>query len=301
MIALLKKIIMIVPAAYFLVNSQPINEPTDMHSPQTSSVVFDTLSGPLPQLLKAKKTPYLVVGDIEVPANKTVSIEAGTVLLFKSFTGIHVVGKLIALGTKEKPIYFTSENDQSVNSSTALYPNPYDWNGMYIHSDGIGTSLAYCKLLYSVYGIVSETKFIRLDPVQLKQNGKSNLIIEGKETVTTDKPYTYVLSTKDATVDGVPVTLLRDPLRPKRLTVRIIGLSVGLAGIAGSVYYGLDWKDKRDKLIDISTDNREVLHNYNEQDWLKLKDKRDRALLYTCAGAMVTVMGTIGFSYSFSF
>ena len=45
------------------------------------STAFDTIAGPLPAVVKAKKNPYLVVSDIEVPAGKTVSVEKGTIFL----------------------------------------------------------------------------------------------------------------------------------------------------------------------------------------------------------------------------
>ena len=266
-----------------------------------AAVAFDTIAGPLPGTIKAKKNPYLVVGDIEVPAGKTVSVERGTVFLFKNFTGLHVQGKLVALGTREHPIVFTTENDQSVNPTTPLYPNPYDWNGIYIHADGIGTSMAFCKVLFSVYGIVSETKFIRLDPVILRSNGKSNLVIEGKEETVTDKPFCYVLSTKDAMIDGVPVKILKDPLAPRRNTVRYISLAGALAGIGIGGYYGVQWKKNRDELRLMSTDDPDKLRKYSGTDWNRTRDTRNKYSWYMTAGAFAAVLGIAGFSWTFTF
>lgn len=271
-------------------------------APQPSvTVAFDTIAGPLPITVKAKKNPYLVVGDIEVPTGKTVSVEQGAVFLFKNFTGLHVQGKLVALGTKERPIVFTTENDRSVNPATPLYPNPYDWNGIYIHADGLGTSMAYCKVLYSVYGIVSETKFIRLDPVMLRNNGKSNLVIEAKEQTVTDKPFSYVLSTKDAMIDGVPVKILKDPVAPRRNTVRYVSLAGMVAGAAGGAYYGIQWKKNQDDLRLLSTNDPEKLREHSGTDWTRTRDVRNKDIWYTSAGALVTVLGTVGFSWTFTF
>jgi hypothetical protein len=268
---------------------------------QPAAVTFDTLAGPLPATVKAKGKPYLVVGDIEVPTGKTVSIEQGTVFLFKNFTGLHVQGKLVALGTKERSIVFTSENDRSVNPASALLPNPYDWNGIYIHADGLGTSMAYCKVMYTVYGIVSETKFIRLDPVMLRSNGKSSLVIEGKEQVVTEKPFSYVLSTKDAMIDGVPVKILKDPVAPKRNTVRYIGLAGMVAGAAGGAYYGVQWKKNQDNLAQLNTNDPEKLRQHNGTDWVQARDLRNRDIWYTSAGALVAALCVAGFSWSFTF
>jgi hypothetical protein len=266
-----------------------------------AAVAFDTIAGPLPATVKAKGKPYLVVGDIEVPTGKTVSLEKGTVFLFKNFTGLHVQGKLVALGTREHPIVFTSENDRSVNPGSALLPNPYDWNGIYIHADGLGTSLAYCKIMYTVYGLVSETKFIRLDPVVLRSNGKSNLVIEGKEQTVTDKPFSYVLSTKDAMIDGVPVKILRDPVAPRRNAVRYIGLAGMFAGAASGAYYGVQWKKNQDFLKQMSTDDPLKLRLHSGTDWTQTQNLRNKDIWYTGAGTLVAVICAVGFAWSFTF
>jgi hypothetical protein len=263
--------------------------------------VFDTLSGPLPDVVKSSGRPFLVVGDIEVAVGKTVTIGAGTILLFKNFTGLHVIGRLIVEGTKDAPVIFTSENDRSVNHATNLFPNPYDWNGIYIHSDAVGSSFAYCKVEYSVYGIVSETKFIKLNPVVLQFNGKSNLVIEGKEQQVTDKPYRYVLSTKDVAAEGVPVKILTDPLAPRRNALRYGGIVLGMAASVAAVYYGLQWNRDQTNLNAISTDAWPAIYQYNGNDWLSRRNKRNNDMYITAACGVVALLGYIGFGWSFAF
>jgi hypothetical protein len=268
--------------------------------------VFDTLSGPLPDGVKSSGRPFLVVGDIEVAVGKTVTIGAGTILLFKNFTGLHVIGKLIVEGTKDAPVIFTSENDRSVNHATNLFPNPYDWNGIYIHSDAVGSSFAYCKVEYSVYGIVSETKFIKLDPVVLQFNGKSNLVIEGKEQQVTDKPYRYVLSTKDVAAEGIPVKILNDPVAPRRNALRYGGIVLGMAASVAAVYSGLQWNKDQSSLSAMSTDNQQNLHQYDSNllgssNWLALQSRRNNDILYTSIGGAIALVGYIGFGWSFAF
>jgi hypothetical protein len=259
------------------------------------------IEGPLPDTVRAKSFPYVVVGDIEVPIGKTVTIEQGTVFLFKNLTGLHVLGKLLAQGTKDHPIMFTSENDRTINTATALYPNPYDWNGIYIHADATGTMMNYCNVQYSVYGIVSETKFIRLDPVTFRQNGKSNLVIEGKEQQVGEGPFRYVLTVNDVKAEGVPVKLLTDPNEVKRNIVRYAGFSVLLAGAAGGIYSGMQWKKYQDDLSRISTNDPSVLHSLNESDWFASRDKRDNNRLYTGFSAIAAILGGAGFVWSFAF
>jgi hypothetical protein len=236
-----------------------------------------------------------------VPANKTVIIGPGVVFLFKNFTGMHIQGKLLAQGTKDRPVIFTAENDRSVNKSTSLYPNPYDWNGVYIHPDGVGTTMTFCKVAYSVYGIISETKFIKLDPVILRLNGKSNLVIEGKEITVEDKPYSYSLSTKDIMLDGVPVKILKDPFAAKREILRYGSFLFALAGATGTAYCATTWNKSENDLKQMSTDYKPVLKMNNESQWYSTRDKRNRYLYYTSATGLLTLLGCAGFVWSFTF
>jgi hypothetical protein len=269
--------------------SQPIAKP------------FETITGPLPDTIKAQSGPFLVTGDIEVPIGRTVTLEPGTVFLFKNLTGLHVQGRLIAVGTKEHPIVFSSENDRTVNAMTSLYPNPYDWNGIYIHADATGTVMNYCNVLYSVYGIVSETKFIRIDPVLFRMNGKSNLVIDGKDQQVGEMPFRYVLSVNDVRAEGVPVKLLADPHEIRRNIIRYAGFSVLLAGAAGGIYSGIQWKKYQDDLSRISTDDPSVIHSVNESDWIAFRDKRDNNRMYTAIASIAAVIGGTGFIWSFTF
>jgi hypothetical protein len=264
--------------------------------------MFDTLAGQLPPVIRAQAIPYLVVNNIEVPAGKTVTIEKGTVLLFKNFTGLHVEGTLFAQGSAESPILFTSENDQSMLPGGTLLPNPFDWDGVYIHAGAIGTTLSNCTVAYSVYGVVSETKFIRLDPIVFKYNGKCNLTIEGVVQKVPDGFYTHILSVKDARVDGVPVKILRDPLAIKRNSLRFVGLAASAAGVGRSIYCRIQWRTRQEALSAISTDDPAMLKNHPYgSEWKETRDARDTWRTETLFTAIIAVIGAAGFGLSFTF
>ncbi|MBD3343931.1 MAG: hypothetical protein GF401_02575 [Chitinivibrionales bacterium] len=265
------------------------------------TVQFDTLIGPLPKVVKAQEGPYIVAGDIEVPSDRTVTIEPGTIFLFRPFAGLHVQGRLIAEGSKARPIVFTSHLDQEYNPSSTEFANPYDWNGIYIHTAGYGTRVGYCKIYYSVYGIVSETKFIRLDPVIYKYNGKSNLVVEGAEHRVSDKPYSYVLSTKDAVKDGVPVDLLKDPLAPKRNFLRYAGLTAFLGGCTLGIFQTFEAQSSQGDLDEISRKEFSVLNSYSSEEWTGRRNRRNEDVLLASAGYVIGLVGATGFVWSFSF
>jgi hypothetical protein len=262
---------------------------------------FDSIAGLLPDTVKAKDKPYIVVGDIEAPMNKTVVIEPGTIFLFKNFTGLHVQGTLIATGTMEKPIIFTSENDRSVNKHTSLFANPYDWNGIYIHSNGIGAVFSYCNVSYSVYGITSETKFIRLDPVTLRFNGKDNLIIEGRELKTSDRQYYYILSRKDAVASGLPRNFFKNSFSLKRDLAGYGCFAIIVTSIIKGIDSGLNYLHANNDLKKISADNPSILRNIDESDWTRIKNKRDDYRRYCVFSLAGLAIGVAGFSWTFTF
>ncbi len=266
-----------------------------------AQAAFDTLAGPLPKFISATSGPYLVVEDIEVPLGKTVTIEPGTVFMFKNFSGLHVQGRLVAEGTGDRPIVFTSEYDGEYNQAESMYPNPYDWNGIYIHENALGSSISHFHLFYSVYGIISDTKFFRIESGLFQNNGKSNLVIEGETKTVGDEPFSYSLTVKDATVDGVPVKILQDPLYPKRTVLRYSGLSTLLGGLALGVVYTLQLQDSRRELEALSSDKVEDLFRHEEKEWFAARDRRNKDLTLTAVGYSLFLLGSFGFYYSFTF
>lgn len=268
---------------------------------QSAGTPFDTIAGPLPKNVKAAGTPYVVAADIEVPANKTVTIEPGVVFLFKNFTGLHVEGKLVAEGTKLRPIVFTSENDAKHNPSAALLPNLYDWNGIYIHEGAFGTLMSHCQISYTVYGIVSETKFIRISASTFRDNGKSDLVIEGEEFTVGSEPYSYVLSVKDATVDGVQVNLLKDPVAPRRNIFRYTGLAVALAGYGLGTFGATKLKESQQEYEELSSTEQDNLLNNTCSDWWDARKKRNNDILLTSGYFGAALLGTVCFIWTFSF
>jgi hypothetical protein len=262
---------------------------------------FDTLAGPLPARLRAGPRPYLVISDIEVPADRVVTIESGAVFLFRNFTGLHVQGRLIADGTDGEPIVFTSEFDGDYNTTTTMLPNPYDWNGVYIHRGGIGTFLANCSVLYSVYGLISDTKFIRISRGTFRHNGKSDVVIEGSMRTVTDEGFEYSLSTKDALVDGVPVKILRDPLATRRTAVRYAGLSSLVGGLGLGVYSAIELRKSLDEFQQRSSRDTSNIVWYTAGDWEEARSRRTTGIVAVSGSVLACLLGGAGFAWSFTF
>lgn len=98
---------------------------------------------------------YLLLGDVVVPEERTLTIEEGVVL--KSISGyrFEVQGSLVAVGTAEAPIVFTSVKDdtygQPVDTNrdgNTTTPNYYDMGGFLFTETSTGT-LDHCVIRYN--------------------------------------------------------------------------------------------------------------------------------------------------------
>jgi hypothetical protein len=275
----------------------PKDTPKDVYLP--------TLGGNLPKVLKARADPYFVTADLYVPSGKTVTLEPGCVLLFNNFTGLHVEGKLVAEGTKDRPIVFSSEFDQVYNAHTAMHANPYDWDGIYIHEGGIGTSLSNCKINYSVYGINSLTKYIMIANVVFRDNGRSDLTIEGTKHAVSAKPYSFSLTIADARKDGVPVKILMDPMGKKRTILRYCGIGLCAAGCVTGIWSGVQ-AGKDEKTLNSLKDTRiahidDNLYQNSSSVYNKALQARNRDRGFAVTGFALALLGAAGVGFSFTF
>lgn len=79
---------------------------------------------------------YVLTGDITVNQLTTLTIQPGVVIKINWDRGFAINGKLIANGTGENPIYFTSIKDDSIcgdtnGDTTGSVPNTGDWHWIY--------------------------------------------------------------------------------------------------------------------------------------------------------------------------
>ena len=79
---------------------------------------------------------YVLTGDITVNQLTTLTIQPGAVVKINYDRGFTINGKLVANGTTENPVYFTSIKDDSIcgdtnGDTTASVPNTGDWHWVY--------------------------------------------------------------------------------------------------------------------------------------------------------------------------
>lgn len=129
------------------------------------------------RILSPSGNPYIVDQDVIIPKNEQIVIKAGCIFLFKSFTGINILGSMLVEGTEDNPVIFTSINDSKFNSDAAQLPNAFDWNGIYIAEGSGDVKFRNFKLMYSVFGIKSKKDDITLQNGYFKQNGQFHFTI----------------------------------------------------------------------------------------------------------------------------
>ncbi|MBN2013093.1 TonB-dependent receptor [candidate division KSB1 bacterium] len=85
------------------------------------------------------ESPYIVTGDVEVPAGKILIIEPGVIVRFLGNFSINVYGNLQAIGTENNRIIFTSIDDRDfyyfTNARKGHVPSEVDWRGVQFHTD----------------------------------------------------------------------------------------------------------------------------------------------------------------------
>ena len=263
---------------------------------------FDTIAGDLPGVVTAKPFPYLVVSDIYVSQGKTVIIEAGTVFLFKNFAGLHVSGALLARGTKDKPIVFTSENDKEYNKGSRVDPAPFDWNGIYLHEDAIGTQLSFCAVLYSVDGVSSMTKFIRISPCLFLHNGRASLTIDGKQQQVGDQPYEYSLPANDPALSAaLASSIAKDPSARSRAIIRYSGGAIGLTGLGICIAFAAKWYQESRRFSQESDLSPANLAGNSSTSWNAARSAKNKAMAVFFSGIGVLAVGGIEVGWSFTF
>ena len=283
-------------SVFFLVLLAAVSLPPRASEPGDSA--GDTLSGLLPSVVKPGARPFIVAGDLYVPPGTTVKIEKGTVFLFESFAGLHVQGTLLAQGTPDKQIVFTSKNDRQWNPAAALEAAPFDWNGIDLDEGAVGTELSDCAIRFSVFGLKSQTEHFRLKNVRFAFNGKADLSIKGERQKIDTQQYSY--GAAKAIPPALPIAM-SDRRAGLRTTVRYTGLALAVAGVAAGLWGEAEYPRAKRRFQEINTPDDKGALLYTSADWQKAKQTRDRDLAVLIGGYVIGVIGAAGFIVTFTF
>jgi hypothetical protein len=122
-----------------------LTDPNDPGLGGNFTIISDEVSG---TLLKSK-SPYYVTKNITINDHEILNIEAGTIIFFKTSTGLFINGGIRAIGSKEESILFKSIRNE--------------WNG--IHSVDPTDSLifTFCRIEGVYLPLSSSFKYGALD------------------------------------------------------------------------------------------------------------------------------------------
>ncbi|MEZ4225409.1 MAG: DUF4215 domain-containing protein [Polyangiaceae bacterium] len=132
-------------------------------------------------------SPYVIQGDVTVPAGAFLTIQAGTTVQFASTDGqaagrntskveLSVHGTLTVSGTSGNPVLFQSQSGSTSGS----------WYGLIIESDATGASFAWADIRHGTYGILNEKSGNTLSVVDttVQTNQYGIYLSDGSPTLT---------------------------------------------------------------------------------------------------------------------
>jgi hypothetical protein len=98
-------------------------------------------------------SPYVLDGDVTVEENVTLILEPGTILKFDAYSrDLKVNGELMAIGTPDDPIIFTSIEDDEYGGDTngdgdATKPGANDWAAVWLFENS-NNLFEHCRFMY---------------------------------------------------------------------------------------------------------------------------------------------------------
>ena len=154
------------------------------------------------------ESPYVVEYYLEVGEGATLSIEPGVIVKFNQ-SYIDVYGKIIASGTPEDKIYFTSFLDDSVGGDTngdggAITPDDGDWQGINFYQPSSGSQFDYADFKYAETNFYLDSSDLILASSSVSftdyaaiDSYNSNLIVSGSKF----EDYYYGIDAAGGTLD----------------------------------------------------------------------------------------------------
>ena len=113
-------------------------------------------------------SPFVVSKDVIVYPDATLTIETGVEIRFGGNFSLTVNGQLIAIGTQDKIITFTSNRDQ---------PYAGDWNAIEFTGTQPST-LEYCSIKYATNGITVKNSNLKIQNCEIGNNLQNGMTIE---------------------------------------------------------------------------------------------------------------------------
>lgn len=119
-------------------------------------------------------SPFVIANDVTVYPNATLTIEPGVEVRFGGAFSLVINGTLLASGTKDKMITFTSNREQ---------PEAGDWEAIEFRGTG-PSKLSYCFVEYGTDGVTIEDGRVDVVNSEIANNSRSGIHLSGDNQAT---------------------------------------------------------------------------------------------------------------------
>ena len=113
--------------------------------------------------------PIVVYDSLVVAEGATLTLAAGTTLMFHDQASLEVRGTLLAQGTLEKPVTLRGDRTDHLFPYLPYDNTPSRWEGVRLHATSLGNCLSYTDLHSACHGIVCDST--TLDSTMLVMDG----------------------------------------------------------------------------------------------------------------------------------
>jgi parallel beta-helix repeat protein len=125
-------------AALFIGCSDPVSHPLQPVSQFRDGVALDPALNHIP----FSTEPYIIEEDWVIEEGRTVTIDPGVVIMIAGRNWIDIQGQLIAIGSSESPIHFTTAHSS---------PDYGQWRGLKFNNSSVASELAHCIVSYGAF------------------------------------------------------------------------------------------------------------------------------------------------------
>lgn len=112
--------------------------------------------------------PYRVADSIVVREGATLTLDAGTRLLFRDKARLVVYGRVVASGTPEQPVTLTGDRTGEVLTGVSFEIMSRQWGGVEIMPQSSGNELNHTVVSNTTYGVIVSGDADKADDVKLR-------------------------------------------------------------------------------------------------------------------------------------
>lgn len=124
--------------------------------------------------------PHIIFGELRVAPGATLTLEAGTQLLFHDKASLQVDGSLLALGTAAAPIRMQGDRTGNVVADVSYEVMSNQWEGVTFGRESAGNSLSHTEIINTCRGVeLDSLATLRLENCRLTNSGQALLTARG--------------------------------------------------------------------------------------------------------------------------